>query len=101
MGAPPWTARSISSDSSPALVRQSRSYNDNDGECGLAPGGRTPGSLRFVHDRPGPPIPGFLPHAGDPPSTVESATLAAVATTVWMILVLLSTPTWAFIPKYH
>src|SRR5207249_1783373 len=34
-------------------------------------------------------------------STVESATLAAVATAVWMIFVLLSTPTCAFIPKYH
>jgi hypothetical protein len=34
-------------------------------------------------------------------STVESATLAAVATAVWMILILLSTPTWAFIPKYY
>ena len=46
------------------------------------------------------PYPGFFPmqHSA---STVESATLAAVATAVWMILVLLSTPTWAFIPKYH
>src|SRR5437870_2842267 len=34
-------------------------------------------------------------------STAESATLAAVATAVWMIFVLLSTPTCAFIPKYH
>src|SRR5437867_11374359 len=34
-------------------------------------------------------------------STVESATFAAVATAVWMILLLLSTPTWAFMPKYH
>src|SRR5437870_4682830 len=34
-------------------------------------------------------------------STTESATLAAVATAVWMIFVLLSTPTCAFIPKYH
>src|SRR3989441_4218418 len=33
-------------------------------------------------------------------STAESATLAAVATAVWMIFVLLSTPTCAFIPKY-
>ena len=30
-----------------------------------------------------------------------SETLAAVATAVWMILVLLSTPTCAFIPKYQ
>src|SRR5207253_5211329 len=34
-------------------------------------------------------------------STAGSATLAAVATAVWMIFVLLSTPTCAFIPKYH
>jgi hypothetical protein len=27
--------------------------------------------------------------------------LAAVATTEWMILCLVSTPMWAFIPKYH
>ena len=46
------------------------------------------------------PYPGFFPmqqirqHRRVP-------TLAAVATAVWMILVLLSTPTWAFIPKYH
>src|SRR5271157_653452 len=34
-------------------------------------------------------------------STVASATLAAVTAAEWMIFVLLSTPTCAFIPKYH
>jgi hypothetical protein len=32
---------------------------------------------------------------------VQSATLAAVATTVWITLVALSTPICAFMPKYH
>ena len=32
---------------------------------------------------------------------MKKETFAAVATAVWMILVLLSTPTWAFIPKYQ
>ena len=46
----------------------------------------------------------ITPNPGSSPcsrsgSTVESATFAAVATAVWMILVLLSTPTWAFMPK--
>ena len=35
------------------------------------------------------------------PRFLASATFAAVTTAVWMILVLLSTPTCAFIPKYH
>src|SRR5438105_14273372 len=34
-------------------------------------------------------------------STVQSATLAGVATTAWITLVRLSTPKCAFMPKYH
>ena len=47
----PWTARSILSDSSPAPVRQSRSYSGSDVACGPAPGARTPGSPQFVRDK--------------------------------------------------
>jgi hypothetical protein len=32
---------------------------------------------------------------------VGSAMFAAVATTVWIIFVLLSIPRWAFMPNYH
>ena len=61
----PLTARWISSDSSPAPLRQSRSYSGSDGACGPAPWVRTPRSPQFVRDKPDHPIPGFLPHATD------------------------------------
>src|SRR6202521_4742086 len=54
-----------------------------------------------AHRRLGPPHTRVSSPCNRSGSTAESATLAAVATAVWMIFVLLSTPTCAFIPKYH
>src|SRR5207302_1755473 len=98
--APPSSAPSTWFGSSPAPLRQYDPCSGSADECSPGPEARTPGSLRSVRDKPDPHTRVSSP-CNRSGSTAESATLAAVATAVWMIFVLLSTPTCAFIPKYH